>query len=232
MDNGKLRGQKMSGNRFRFSTREIAVCGVLLTFILVFVFVPVKIGFVDMAFIPLLAIFIGCQVEGGKIGITLSTAFGLASLLATVVRPTILSPLFYNPMVSVLPRIIIGITTYFSYKGLRRLSILVGKRRGKVLDKRMSILVSSSVSSVIGVLTNTGLVLSMLAAFNFGKTISGIAIDGAFFTALLSVNFVIEVCVAAILTPFIVLSLRNALHLSEPEDAFVSISKAEQSEIE
>ncbi|HKL94758.1 MAG TPA: hypothetical protein VJZ69_05695 [Clostridia bacterium] len=224
----------MEGNKsnLKFSTRDIAISGVLLTFILLFVFVPFKIGFVDMAFIPLLAIYIGCQVVGGKVGIFLATAFGLASLLATVVRPTVLSPLFYNPMVSVVPRIMIGITTYFSYVGLRRLAILIGKRKGKLLDKRMSILVSSSLSSVIGTLTNTGLVLGMLAAFNFGKTISGIAIDGAFFAMLISVNFIIEVCVAAIVTPWIVLALRKALHLSEPEDDFAHISKNKRTVLE
>jgi len=157
----------------------------------------------------------------------LGTAFGLASLLATVVRPNILSILFYNPMVSVFPRIMIGITTYFSYAGLRKLFVLIGKRKGKMLDKRMSILVSSSVSAVIGTLTNTGLVLGMLAAFNFGKQISGIAIDGAFFAMLISINFVIEICVAAIVTPWIVLALRKSMHMSEPEDEIASLMTQE-----
>lgn len=198
----------------RIPTRDIAISAVLLAFILTFVLIPMQLGPVDLAFVPLLAIFIGCQAVNWRVGIFLSLAFGFASLTAAFVRPNILSVLFYNPMVSIVPRFFIGVTTYFSYIGMRKLLVKFKSRR----DKRLNILISSSVSSIVGVLTNTTLVLSMLALFNFGRTISGIAINGAFFVSLISLNFAIEVGVAAIVTPWVVLALRRSMRLPEIED--------------
>jgi uncharacterized membrane protein len=202
----------------RISTRDIATSAILLTFIMLFALVPMRLGPVDFAFLPLLAVFIGCQAVNWKVGLFLALSFGLASLTAAFIRPTVLSPMFYNPMVSIVPRICIGITTYFSYVGMRKLCVFAGNKLKK-FDKRFNILISSSVSSVVGTLTNTALVLSMLAAFNFGKEISGIAIDGAFFAGIISLNFLVEVLVAAIVTPWIVLAVRRSQKLPEPEDA-------------
>ena len=205
--------------KMSFSTREIAVCAVLLALILVFMLVPIPTGTIDIAIIPLLAVFIACQVEGGKIGIFMAFSFGIASLIAAFLRPTVLSPIFYNPMVSVIPRIMIGITTYFTYVGMRKAtSKLLMKKRDKKATKRLSILVSSGVSTAVGIFTNTGLVVAMLALFNFGKAYGGNYVGTEFILGLITINFLIELAIALIATPAIVLALRSALRKPQIED--------------
>ncbi len=213
-------------SRLKFNTRDIAVAGILLAMILVFVLVPLNFIPIDIAFIPLMAVIIACQVEGGKIGVFTASAFGVASLVAAFTRPTVFSPIFYNPLVSIIPRVIIGFTCYFSYVGMRKLLNKLLERGAKrktqpesdktrAVKDRAAMYASSVVSAIVAVLTNTALVVSMIAAFNFGKTFGGVLIDKALILSLLGINFVIELAVCAAVTPPIVLALRVSLRKKE-----------------
>lgn len=201
-----------------FDTKQIAIIALLLAMMIIFAFVPINIAGTSIAVLPLIAIFIACQVEGGKVGFFMGFAFGLLSLISAIAIPQILSPVFYNPMVSVVPRLFIGVTTYFSYVGLRKGFKRVFKNKEKKVATRVNILLSSSISSAVGTITNTALVIAMIYAFNAGKAYGGIVINAAFLSALVGVNFVIEIAIAMILTPPIVLALRIALHKPEIED--------------
>lgn len=213
-------------NKLKFSTRDIAVASILLAMILVFVLVPLKFIPIDVAFIPLMAVIIACQVEGGKMGVFTATMFGIASLIAAFTRPNIFSPIFYNPLVSIIPRIIIGFTCYFSYIGMRKLINKIYERKAKRKEQeedfktrtnkdKLAIYIASTVSSIVAVITNTALVVSMIAAFNFGKTFGGVLIDKTLILSLLGVNFLIELAVCAFVTPPIVLALRISLRKKE-----------------
>ena len=169
---------------------------------IIFAFVPINIAGTSIAVLPLIAIFIACQAEGGKVGFFMGFAFGLLSLISAIAIPQLLSPVFYNPMVSIVPRIFIGITTYFSYIGLRKGFRRVFKNKDKKVATRINILLSSSISSAVGTITNTALVIAMILS------------------ALVGVNFVIEIAIAMILTPPIVLAIRVAMHMPEIEDMY------------
>lgn len=211
-----------------FDTKQIAIIALLLAMMIIFAFVPINIAGTSIAVLPLIAIFIACQVEGGKVGFFMGFAFGMLSLISAIAVPQILSPVFYNPMVSVVPRLLIGITTYFSYVGLRKGFKRVFKNKDKKVATRINILLSSSISSAVGTITNTALVIAMIYAFNAGKAYGGIVINAAFLSALVGINFVIEIAVAMILTPPIVLALRIALHKPEIEDE-VAVEESEVS---
>ncbi|MGN0796144.1 MAG: ECF transporter S component [Christensenellales bacterium] len=211
-----------------FDTKQIAIIALLLAMMIIFAFVPINIAGTSIAVLPLIAIFIACQVEGGKVGFFMGFAFGMLSLISAIAVPQILSPVFYNPMVSVVPRLLIGITTYFSYVGLRKGFKRVFKNKDKKVATRINILLSSSISSAVGTITNTSLVIAMIYAFNAGKAYGGIVINAAFLSALVGINFVIEIAVAMILTPPIVLALRIALHKPEIEDE-VAVEESEVS---
>jgi len=211
-------------SRLKFNTHDIAVSGILLAMILFFVLVPINFIPIDLAFIPLMAVIIACQVEGGKIGVFTATAFGVASLVAAFVRPTIFSPIFFNPLVSIIPRIAIGFTCYYSYIGMRKLLNKFLKYRSRhredsdnireVKDKT-ALYASSVVSAIVAVITNTALVVSMIAAFNFGKTFGDLTIGKAFILSLLGVNFLVELGICAAVAPPIVLALRISLKKKE-----------------
>lgn len=188
----------------KIKTRDIAIAAIFLSLILIFVLVPIDtpIG-VQMAFIPLTAVILAATVQGLGMGIFAGTAFGIASLISAFLRPGLLSPMFYNPLVSIVPRMIIPVTTYFSFRLIKR---LMRKR-----SEDTSTFVASTVASVVAVVTNTSLVLAMMAAFNFGKTFGSIQVNAAFFGGLLGLNFVFEVAICAFIAPIIATTLRVAL---------------------
>ncbi len=189
----------------KIKTSDIAVAAIFLSLILLFVFVPINIFGIDIAFIPLIAIFIAADVKGLGMGLFAGCSFGLASLSAAFLRPNPFSPMFYNPLVSVVPRIIIPIAVYFMFK-------LVKKLMHKA-PQEVSTFAASSASAIAGVLTNTTLVVSMMVAFNFGKTYGGTVIGKAFVLALLGGNFLIEIISCAIVTPILCVALRLALKI-------------------
>lgn len=86
-------------------------------------------------------------------GLTVSFSLGLVSLIMAVVSPAnVLDPFFMNPLISIFPRMLIPLTTYFSYK---LLSKLFGRlKKGTYL--------STCISVIIGNLTNTFGVYTML----------------------------------------------------------------------
>ena len=104
-------------------TRKLAVTGMMTAIMIV-------MGTTPLGFIPIgpfkitimhLPVIIGAILEGPVVGLVLGLFFGLFSLYQAVTAPTILSPLFMDPLVSVLPRMIIGLTSYYAYAGIERL---------------------------------------------------------------------------------------------------------------
>ena len=102
---------------------------------------------------------------------------------------------FYNPLISVLPRIFIGVVSYFVGAGLAK---LFKNAKSEIVREYLPL----SIAGMAGVLTNTVLVLSMLAIFDF----SGIT---AVFSTILSFNFLIEFICGATLVPVLVIAIRK-----------------------
>ena len=145
-------------------TRKIVVTGVLGA-------ITVILGFTHWGFIPWgLASFsfmqaptiIGAILEGPIVGAIIGLIFGLFSMYQAAVGPTgPLDPLFVNPLLSVLPRILIGPMAWLAWNGLKRWPV-----------------VGMIVSGIVGSLTNTVLVLGMLGLV-FGTSAQVISVLGA-----------------------------------------------------
>jgi uncharacterized membrane protein len=103
----------------KLTARRIAVAGVLaaISILLIlapvggFVPVPTPAGNATTLHIPAI---IGGILEGWPVGGLIGLVFGLGSFLRAEI------PLFKDPLVAILPRIFIGITPYFAYRGLRK----------------------------------------------------------------------------------------------------------------
>ncbi|NLK87258.1 MAG: ECF transporter S component [Clostridiaceae bacterium] len=139
--------KKEIGKR-RFNTRQIAVVGMLSAISIVlgstgFGFIPLPMAKATIMHIP---VIIGAILEGPVVGLVAGLIFGVFSIIQNLTNPSILSFAFLNPLVSVLPRMLIGITTYYSYK--------IPFIKNDVLK--------SAVSAVAGTLTNTVGVLGMI----------------------------------------------------------------------
>ncbi|MDF2519485.1 MAG: panT [Clostridia bacterium] len=189
MTNNVLRSQ-------RFSTRKIAVIGMLSA-------ITIVMGASGIGFIPLptakatimhLPVIIGAIIEGPVVGATIGLIFGLFSIFQNITSPSLLSFAFINPLVSVLPRVLIGITSYYGYK----------------LFSKKSQTLSIGLGAAIGSLTNTFGVLTMIyliyaaqyaAARNIdpattAKVIYGIALTNGIPEAIVSVVIVTPIAIA------------------------------------
>ena len=100
------------------TTRQIVIVGILGAITAVLALTP--LGFVPIGplnattmHIPvLIAAFIEGPVVGGFVGLI----FGLSSLFNAVTRPTPISFVFYNPLISILPRVLLGVISAYIFR--------------------------------------------------------------------------------------------------------------------
>jgi len=101
----------------RFNTKELTLTGILTAIVIVLGLVP-NLGFVSVTpFVGFtiihIPILIGAYYGGRKVGGFLGFVFGMMSLYVAFTRPVgALDPIFTNPLVSVLPRFLIGFFAY------------------------------------------------------------------------------------------------------------------------
>ncbi len=185
------------GNVTYSKSKLIATHALLTAIIMLFVFVPITIGVLQLAFIPIIAVIISACVLGWKHGAISGAVFGIVSFISAFIRPTILSLAFYNPLISVFPRIMIGITVYFAMIAME-----------KLLPK-MPQLIKFGIASAVGVVTNTAFVLGMILLFYFGTDFSGVIIGWEWFVGVISGNFIIELIVCTVVTPSIIIAVKK-----------------------
>ncbi|WP_331618497.1 ECF transporter S component [Romboutsia ilealis] len=139
-----------SKQRKKTDVRKMAIIGVLSAISIMLSMTP--LGFIPIgptnATIMHIPVIIGAIIEGPVVGITVGFIFGATSLLKALTMPTITSFAFVNPLVSVLPRMLIGIVAYYVYK----LTIKFTK----------NVFVSGWITGVMGSLVNTAVVLGMI----------------------------------------------------------------------
>lgn len=202
-DNIKIQPTRVeSGKKVYSKTQLITINAMLCAVILLFVLFPITIGTLQLAFIPIIAVIISAEFVGLKNGIFSGFFFGVVSLINQFIHPSILAYAFYNPLISVFPRILIGVSAYF-------FTHLIQNKLPKVHPA-----FSYSVGAAAGVLTNTVLVLGMILAFHFGDTFgsSTFIVGWQWIIATVTGNFLIELAVCVIITPPIIMALKKAVN--------------------
>ena len=146
----KVTSSKRNGRRKNVNVRKMSIISVLSAISIMLSMTP--LGFIPIgptnATIMHIPVIIGAIVEGPMVGMTVGLIFGLTSLIRNLTMPTITSFAFINPLVSVLPRVLIGIVAYYVYK----LAIKITKNS----------FVSGWITGFIGSLVNTVGVLGMV----------------------------------------------------------------------
>ena len=113
MEIPKAEKQKKSS----ITIRELTIIGLLAG-------ITIALGLSGYGIIPLgplnvttlhVPTLIGAIVEGPKVGGFVGFIFGCYSLWQNITAPNILSPLFINPIISVLPRVLFPILAYLVY---------------------------------------------------------------------------------------------------------------------
>lgn len=190
-------------------SKIIATNAILAALILIFALIPILPIGVNLAVLTLVPVFIAGQIAGLRSALFAGFFLGIISCISSFIMPTPIAPLFRNPLVSILPRIMVGLVAWLVYKGISK---TLSKTKMKPVLAHM---LSASASAGLAVITNTGLVLAMIWAFYNGKTVGDTAITGEFMMTLISINFVIEFIGGILITPPLSYAVRKSLYKSK-----------------
>ena len=144
-------------------------------------------------------VIIGALLEGPVVGISVGLIFGLFSMYQNITAPGLTSFIFWNPIVALIPRMLIGIVAYYSFKLFK--------------SKIKNTGVCAGIAAVLGTLTNTIGVLGLtyilyLDQYAQAREISKDAVAGTLLTVGLT-NGIPEAIVSALITiPIVVTMLK------------------------
>lgn len=142
-------GSEGRGSVFRLNVRQIVIAGILGG-------IAIFLGYTRLGFIPVpnlagnatimhVPAILGGALEGPVVGTIVGGIFGIFSFIEAQV------PFFRDPLVSILPRLFIGVVAWAVFAGLRNFS----------LD------VAAATAGVLGSLTNTVGVLGMAVILGY-----------------------------------------------------------------
>ena len=199
----KVKKEKKSG----ITIRELTIIGLLagITIALAvsgYGIIPLGPLNVTTLHVPTL---IGAIVEGPKVGAFVGFIFGCYSLWQNITAPNILSPLFINPIISVLPRILFPVLAYLVY-------LLLWKA-----PQGPRILVSAFMGTVFHTIMVMGLIFLLYAdMFAIKMNLSPDQVLGSI--VFLSVTHGIpEAVFAAVIVTPVALALRKVLRKDTPK---------------
>ncbi len=164
----------------KFTVRKIVIAGALGALSIALFLTP--IGYIPWFAGASLTVMhvpaiLGAVLEGPVVGMIVGGIFGITALVKAATAPLgIYDPYFVNPLISVLPRILIGLAAWGAYRLFR----------GKLAA------LAAATAGVVGSLTNSVLVLGALVVFSPFP----LAAAAAVFVA----NSLLEAAVAAVLT--------------------------------
>ena len=184
----------------RLNVRKMTVIGVLSAISIMMSMLPF-IGYIPIgptkATIMHIPVIIGAIIEGPVVGATIGLIFGLTSLWNAMTQPTITSIFFLNPLVSILPRVLIGVVAYYVYQGIYKIS--------------KKVYAAGFMAGLIGSLANTAGVLGMIYVLYADKYMERIGQAGAdagkWLFTLAATNGVPEALVAALIVSAVSVAL-------------------------
>jgi uncharacterized membrane protein len=185
----------------KIGTRQIAVIGMLSAITMV-------LGSTGLGFIPLpmakatimhIPVIIGAIIEGPLVGAIIGLIFGIFSIFQNMTNPSLLSFAFINPLVSVVPRVLVGIMAYYGYRLFSKRNTTLGVGFG----------------AAIGSLTNTFGVLTMIYVLYAAQYASAKDIDPATTAKVIYgialTNGVPEAIVAVVIVTPIAVAIKRVL---------------------
>ena len=142
-------------------------------------------------------VIIACILLGPASGTAVASTWGMTCLIYAVLGATADAVIFTNPLISVVPRVLVGIITSFAYIGLTKL----------IKNKTVPIIASSVIAS----LSNTVLVLTAIGLFGGAGVFRLGATLKLIIQVAVSMNGLIELALAVIIPLPIVLTLQKQM---------------------
>lgn len=149
----------------------------------------------------LIPVLVAAQLKGPKVGAAVGLVFGLTSMtLALIAAASMpIARVTVNPLVSVVPRILVGVVCGGVYKLSARNAVSKPRR-----------IFNSVAATLSGIITNTALYLGMFLAFAYGRTFEDTTIDFKWVLAsVVALNTVVEVVAFTLIVPAVVISVEN-----------------------
>ncbi len=181
------------------SIRQMTMIGMLST-------VSIFLGLTGLGFIPIppvkatimhIPVIIGAIVEGPVVGSLVGLVFGLFSMYQNFTAPGPTSFIFWNPIIALVPRVLIGITAYYIYAFLKN----------KIKNKSISI----GTAAICATLVNTIGVLSLTYIFYLERYSNALGIDsstaGAAIAAVGVTNGIPEAIISGVISVPVVLAI-------------------------
>lgn len=195
------------------STHTIAIYGLLTALIIVLTF---TVGYIPLGFanptiihIPvIIGVLYGTSLNkknGLYSGLYFGAIFGLSSFINKLIAsPGMFTTMFLNPLVSIIPRIIVGLFCYFL---CRRMSFIKNRKI------RVSIIGGlTTLANTFLVFTSIVLLYSNFVAEEYGNSV------WVFIGANIVVSSIAEIVVSIVLTPVVYFSLIKASLIKKIEN--------------
>ncbi|AMB99383.1 hypothetical protein AWM75_04975 [Aerococcus urinaehominis] len=184
-------------------TLQLTIYALFIAILTIQTFVPV-LGYLPLGPIQVtiiqITVIVGAILFGPKTGILLGGCWGGLRLIKAALEPNILSAVFLNPMVSLLPRLLTGLVAGVAFKTLNR-----------YLTRQKA----AFWTGLLGSLTNTVLFLMavyLFAADAYAKSL-GIPKEGLLLAlaTVAGTNGVLELIASGILVPLLVKPLAKII---------------------
>ncbi|HHU90239.1 MAG TPA: ECF transporter S component [Clostridiaceae bacterium] len=174
--------------------RNLAFLGLMLGITIILDMTPlgmIPLGAISATIIHIPTIITGI-VLGPAAGLIMGTALGFVGWIHALTRPaTILDPFFMNPLISVLPRIFIGVIAYFVYLGVTKL----------IEKKSVKSAVSTFIGGMAGSITNTILVFLMLYLIYAKELVEKAGMSfGVILVSVITTNAIAEAIISGLIT--------------------------------
>ena len=193
----------------KMNVKKLVLAAVFIAIIIVMTAVPYT-GYITylpggIAITTLhIPVIIGAVFLGWKYGALLGGVWGITCVVKAYLNPEAGNIPFQNPLVSVLPRIIVGIVAGLVFAlaagrySKKSLAEQAARRRMAQRDREI---LAAGVAALAGTLTNTVLVLTMLHFFGALGTTDIAQVFSTVVKTIVGVNGVIELCAALIIVP-------------------------------
>ncbi len=183
----------------KVSTRKITTLAMLSAISVILGFTP--LGIIPVPPVPAtimhIPVIIAAILEGPIIGAIMGFIFGIISIVRAITTGNLLLVAYLNPLVSVLPRILIGVVAYYVYKGI------------PIKNEKIRVGLSAAVGTAINTIGFLGMMYLLYAnEYSVVKKISQDTVAKVM-VAVAMTNGIPEIIVAVIITVGVIMALKK-----------------------
>lgn len=185
-------------------TQKLATAGILTGLIIVMTLIPYT-GYINYGAIEIttlhIPVILGAALLGTGYGAVLGGIWGITCLLRAFTNP--LWIMFTNPLISVLPRILVGVVAGLVMAALKK--------------TKLPTAVSGGICGAAGTICNTALVLGAISIFGglFDSYSAVFELFKSIVSYLITINGVIELVAAVIIVPAVYVAVTKDRKKSE-----------------